>query len=38
MTPTKPAIEQFASDFLDPDLRHSFFNESDFDPILISAP
>ena len=25
------AIEQFASDFLDPNLRHSFFNESDFD-------
>ena len=25
------AIEQFASDFLDPNLRHSFFKESDFD-------
>src|ERR1700691_1801237 len=25
------AIEQFAGDFLDPNLRHSFFKESDFD-------
>ena len=25
------AIEQFVSDFLDPNLRHSFFKESDFD-------
>jgi len=25
------AIEQFANDFLDPNLRHSFFKESDFD-------
>ena len=25
------AIEQFTSDFLDPNLRHSFFKESDFD-------
>jgi hypothetical protein len=29
----KAAIEQFASDFLDPNLRHSFFNESDFEAI-----
>jgi len=27
----KAGIEQFASNFLDPDLRHSFFNESGFD-------
>ena len=27
----KAGIEQFASNFLDPNLRHSFFNESDFD-------
>ena len=27
----KAGIEQFASDFLDPSLRHSFFDESDFD-------
>ena len=29
----KAGIEQFASNFLDPDLRHSFFNESDFDTL-----
>jgi hypothetical protein len=27
----KAGIAQFASDFLDPSLRHSFFNESDFE-------
>jgi len=27
----KAGIEQFAKDFLDPNLRHSFFDESDFD-------
>ena len=27
----RAAIEQFAADFLDPNLRHSFFKESDFD-------
>ncbi|MGO9057692.1 MAG: sulfotransferase family protein [Candidatus Binataceae bacterium] len=27
----RAGIEQFAGDFLDPNLRHSFFNESDFD-------
>ena len=27
----KAGIEEFASNFLDPNLRHSFFNESDFD-------
>jgi hypothetical protein len=27
----KTGIAQFASDFLDPNLRHSFFNESDFE-------
>jgi hypothetical protein len=27
----RTGIAQFASDFLDPNLRHSFFNESDFD-------
>jgi len=29
----KAGIDQFASNFLDPDLRHSFFNESDFDTV-----
>jgi hypothetical protein len=29
----KAGIERFASDFLDPNLRHSFFNESDFEAI-----
>ena len=29
--PKKAGIEQFASDFLDPNLRHSFFDESDFE-------
>ena len=28
---SRAGIEQFASDFLDPNLRHSFFNESDFE-------
>jgi len=28
---SKAGIAQFASDFLDPNLRHSFFNESDFE-------
>jgi hypothetical protein len=28
---SKMGIEQFASDFLDPNLRHSFFNVSDFE-------
>jgi hypothetical protein len=28
---SKAGIEQFADDFLDPNLRHSFFRQSDFD-------
>ena len=34
----KAGIEQFASDFLDPNLRHSFFNESDFELDLNLPP
>jgi hypothetical protein len=34
----KAGIEQFASDFLDPNLRHSFFNVSDFELDLDLPP
>jgi O-antigen biosynthesis protein len=35
---SKVGIDQFASDFLDPDLRHSFFNVSDFELDLNLPP
>jgi hypothetical protein len=35
---SKAGIEQFASDFLDPNLRHSFFNVSDFELDLNLPP
>ena len=35
---SKAGIDQFASDFLDPDLRHSFFNVSDFELDLNLPP
>jgi hypothetical protein len=35
---SKAGIEEFASNFLDPSLRHSFFNESDFELDLNLPP
>lgn len=34
----KAGIEQFAANFLDPNLRHSFFNQTDFDTVADVSP